>query len=237
MARKLDSLINTLQQASSLSDLHDAVYRVREIYDVDDVVYHAANRSKEPFLALTYENNWVEQYLEADYVRIDPVVQGSIARFQPFDWKELDWSGKTARNFLHEAVASGVGNQGMSVPIRGPSGQFALFTVSASKTDDQWEKFSHDSMSDLILLSHYFNQSALRLTGSQTAAPSKPLSPREVDALSLLAAGQSRGHAAEKLGISEHTLRVYIEAARLKLGANNTTHAVALGLAQGLIIL
>jgi DNA-binding CsgD family transcriptional regulator len=47
----------------------------------------------------------------------------------------------------------------------------------------------------------------------------------------------NRGRAADFLRISEHTLRVYIESARFKLGAANTTHAVAKAMAQGLISL
>jgi DNA-binding CsgD family transcriptional regulator len=41
---------------------------------------------------------------------------------------------------------------------------------------------------------------------------------------------------AESLSISEHTLRVYIESARFKLGALNTTHAVARAMSRGLIV-
>jgi DNA-binding CsgD family transcriptional regulator len=57
-----------------------------------------------------------------------------------------------------------------------------------------------------------------------------------VDALTLLALGHSRAQAANALSISEHTLRAYIESARLKLGAANTTHAVARAISRGLII-
>ena len=61
------------------------------------------------------------------------------------------------------------------------------------------------------------------------------LSPRETDALTLLALGLSRAQAADSLSISEHTLRVYIESARFKLAAMNTTHAVARAMNQGLL--
>ena len=49
--------------------------------------------------------------------------------------------------------------------------------------------------------------------------------------------GYSRGQVSEMLSISEHTLRAYIESARFKLGALNTTHAVARALAEGVIII
>ena len=48
--------------------------------------------------------------------------------------------------------------------------------------------------------------------------------------------GMNRAQAALVLRISEHTLRVYIESARNKLGALNTTHAVARALSYGLIV-
>ncbi|KEJ89760.1 hypothetical protein DSW25_05935 [Sulfitobacter donghicola DSW-25 = KCTC 12864 = JCM 14565] len=48
--------------------------------------------------------------------------------------------------------------------------------------------------------------------------------------------GYSRAQVANSLAISEHTLRVYIESARFKLGALNTTHAVARALSRGLIV-
>jgi DNA-binding CsgD family transcriptional regulator len=52
----------------------------------------------------------------------------------------------------------------------------------------------------------------------------------------MLALGLSRAQAADSLSISEHTLRVYIESARYKLGAANTTHAVAKALLGGHIV-
>jgi hypothetical protein len=39
------------------------------------------------------------------------------------------------------------------------------------------------------------------------------------------------------LSISKHTLCAYIESTRFKLGALNTTHAVARALAEGLILM
>lgn len=54
--------------------------------------------------------------------------------------------------------------------------------------------------------------------------------------MTLLALGHSRAQVADELSISEHTVRVYIESARFKLGAMNTTHAVARALSRGLIV-
>ena len=130
----------------------------------------------------------------------------------------------------------GVGNQGYSIPIRGPNGQFALFTVNHSWSDEAWAKFTLEHRRDLILIAHYFNEKALEFEPDRQPDNPPSLSPRETDAMTLLAIGYSRAQVAARLSISEHTLRVYIESARFKLGALNTTHAVARAMSRGLIV-
>lgn len=169
-------------------------------------------------------------------MRIDPVILGGIRGFHPVDWKRLDWSSKAAKQFQADAIAHGVGNQGMSIPIRGPHGQFALFTASHNCSDDHWADFIEEGRPDLILLAHFFNKRALELEPYSLPNSIPQLSPREQEALTLLALGYSRAQIAQTLSISEHTLRVYVESARFKLGAPNTTHAVAVAIAQGLIV-
>jgi len=237
MAAVLEKFIDGLQQASTLEEVQQSVYGLRDLYGVEHAVYHSVNASGGQRAVLTYSDEWVEQYVTQEYERIDPVVVGCYQRFHPVDWRRLDWSGKVSRDFMGEAQAAGVGNQGYSIPIRGPSGQFALFTVSHNSSDKEWTRFTDANTRDLILAAHYINQKALEIEDGETGkTPMRALSPRERDALTLLALGYSRAQAAESLAISEHTLRVYIEGARYKVGAMNTTHAVALALAHGLLV-
>lgn len=233
----LEGYIEDLQKVRTLEDLNACVISLRDILDVEHVVYHSINSTGEQYAALTYSNDWVGQYLEKDYSRVDPVVQACYRRFHPVQWKQLDWSGKASRDFLGEAIESGIGRQGFSVPIRGPSGQFALFTINHNASDDDWSRFATEHTANVILVSHYINQKALEIERGSDLLDSPSLSPRETDALTLLALGYSRAQAADTLSISEHTLRVYIEGARFKLAAMNTTHAVARALNAGLLVL
>lgn len=237
MATKLEAFIERTLRAKSSEDLNREILSLRDIFEVEHLVYHSVNSTGEQYALLTYSNDWVNQYMEQGYLRVDPVVQGCFRRFHPVDWKQLDWTGKPQRQFLGEAVAAGVGSQGFSAPIRGPNGQFALFTVSDRRNDDDWAKLTAASTQDMVLAAHFINQRALEIEGNKDIHAAASLSPREVDALTMLAMGQSRAQAAEKLAISEHTLRVYIESARHKLGAQNTTHAVARALTLGLCVL
>lgn len=231
----LESFIDQLQGVATHSDLDDVILSLTREMNVEHVVYHSVSSKGEQYAVTTYKPVWVDQYLGNDYARIDPVVQACLRRFHPIDWKRLNWSGKSTQNFLHEAIDSGVGNQGFSVPIRGPSGQFALFTVSGNEKDDLWAKYTAEFSRPLILASHYINQKALEIELGSEQADIAKLSPRETDALTMLALGYSRAQAADSLSISEHTLRVYIESARFKLAAMNTTHAVARAMNQGLL--
>lgn len=231
----LEPFLDQLQRVETLSELDKVILSLSDALNVEHVVYHSVSSTGNEYAVTTYSPIWVDQYLGNDYARIDPVVQACVRRFHPIDWKRLDWSGKSTRSFLGEAIDSGVGNQGFSVPIRGPSGQFALFSVSSSDADDTWARYTNDYSRSLILASHYVNQKALEIETGSDQAKIASLSPRETDALTLLALGNNRAQAADSLSISEHTLRVYIESARFKLAATNTTHAVAKALNQGLL--
>jgi DNA-binding CsgD family transcriptional regulator len=111
-----------------------------------------------------------------------------------------------------------------------------VLAVSHTCNDAKWAVFTEEHRRDLILIAHYFNQKALDFEPDRNPGQVQPLSPREVDGLTLLAMGYSRAQVAQTLSISEHTLRVYVESARFKLGAVNTIHAVARATSRGLIV-
>ncbi len=236
MGNRLERLLDCVQAATTLEDFQTATEKTRALYRVRHVVYHWVNSEGERFGAGTYPDAWVDRYLAQDYLRMDPVIFGCFQRFTPANWKDLDWSSKPARAMLHDALDHGLGNQGYSVPVRGPNGQFALFTLNHEAEDDVWAGFIARNGRDLMILAHEFNRKALEFELGEAAQTVPSLSPRELAAMRALAMGKSRAQAAADLSISEHTLRVYIESARHKLGALNTTHAVARALSSGLII-
>lgn len=241
MAQSVDNevverILAQLERGTGLEDLETAIFALRDAFNVAHMVYHWVSSSGDHYGCLTYSQAWHDRYLEKEYIRVDPVIVGCYQRFHPVDWKRLDWSSKASRAFQKEAIEYGVGNQGFSVPIRGPNGQYALFTVSHNSTDDEWSDFTDTYQRELILIAHLFNQKALEFEPGRLPEESRSLSPREVDAITYLAMGYNRAQAAETMSISEHTLRVYIESARFKLGAMNTTHAVARAMSRGLIV-
>jgi DNA-binding NarL/FixJ family response regulator len=66
-------------------------------------------------------------------------------------------------------------------------------------------------------------------------ATADSLTPREVDVLRLVAKGNGNKQVAAQLSLTEETVKSHIRSILAKLGANDRTHAVAIGLKRGFI--
>jgi len=232
---KLETFLDALEKSQTPDDIQSSVEAVRDAYGISNAVYHAVNVGPRPYAALTYSPEWMQYYHDQKYVRVDPVVSGAMRQFHPMEWKQLDWSSKGSREFLGEAISAGVASQGISIPIRGPNGQFALFTINDNCNDASWETFSKEYKRDMMLISHFIHKKVVDIFVPEGEQAMAKLSPREKDTLKYLSLGLNRGQISEKLKISEHTLRVYIDSARHKLGALNTVHAVVTAYSKGLL--
>ncbi len=69
------------------------------------------------------------------------------------------------------------------------------------------------------------------------AAPSEPLTPREREALALLAEGLSNKAIAARLGVSEHTAKFHVNAILGKLGVESRAEAIVQAARMGLVVL
>ncbi len=232
---KLETFLDALERSRTPDDIQSSVEALRDSYGISNAVYHAVNVGPRPYAALTYSPEWMQYYHDQNYVQVDPVVRGAMRQFHPMEWKQLDWSTKGSREFLGEAISAGVASQGLSIPIRGPNGQFALFTINDNCNDETWEKFSREYKRDMMLISHFIHKKVVDVLVPEEEKDVTSLSPREKDTLKYLSLGLSRRQISDKLKISEHTIRVYIDSARHKMGALNTVHAVITAYSRGLI--
>jgi DNA-binding NarL/FixJ family response regulator len=64
---------------------------------------------------------------------------------------------------------------------------------------------------------------------------SDDLSPREIEVLRHAAAGSSNKIIAERLGLTEQTVKGYMKSVFAKLGANDRTHAVMIAMKRGFL--
>jgi DNA-binding NarL/FixJ family response regulator len=74
-----------------------------------------------------------------------------------------------------------------------------------------------------------------RAIASKIAA--EDLTPRELEVLRLIAAGNPNKRVAAKLNLSEETIKGYVKNILGKLGAHDRTHALTLAITRGIIVL
>jgi Response regulator containing a CheY-like receiver domain and an HTH DNA-binding domain len=235
MSEKIQRLLEKFPDVGSTEELGDVIELVRDLYDLENVIYFALSlghkfiasrrrtggalngtsgvwmKESATLAALTYPDAWVNHYTESGYARIDPTIEASSNSFMPVDWKTIRWDTRQKRDFLKEATEAGVGNQGYSVPVRGPDGQFAVFTLNKSCSDEEWCRLTAEFATDFMLIGNYFHQKVLEISGEIEEREQAKLSTRERDALTLISTGKSRAQAAHDLGISDNTLRVYLD--------------------------
>ena len=75
------------------------------------------------------------------------------------------------------------------------------------------------------------------VTANRAPPLAEPLTDRERQVLAMLADGLSNRRIAERLAISENTVKAHVAAILAKLGATTRTEAVSLGVRLGLVML
>lgn len=240
MNDRIQTMVESLPQEVDSTSMSRLLTKLRATYDIDNAVYYAlsmgGDRADQEFGAMTYKPAWHQRYEDSNYRDVDPVVHAAVTGFAPVDWRHLDWTGRPVKRLLSEAHEFRVGNQGLSIPIHGPQGQFAMFTITKQCSDADWGRLLTDISQDVLVMSHYIHRQVVDSAGPRMAQEGiQKLSPRERDVLTMIAAGRTRAQIADALKISESTLRVYIDSARHKLGALNAFHAVAIAMKTGAI--
>lgn len=186
----------------------------------------------EPFFVATYPAHWVEHYRAQGYVEHDPVLHHAARAIMPTNWSGIKENNPIAHKMFIEAEVTGIGNQGITVPIRGPNGETAIFSLTNTCSDQDWKLFFQTEMAQIQLVAHQFHTSVVEKHGLDNQYH---LSRREKEVLEWLAAGKTQDDVADILHLSVHTIQTYIQSARYKLNAINTAHTVARAIRMKLV--
>jgi DNA-binding CsgD family transcriptional regulator len=231
-------LIDRLSRANRLESASELMQGFMLEWGLQNVAYAALNMptpgAARPLLSVTYSAEWQKHYAQSGYVDLDPIIRSGLGGILPIDWAEIDRSDPIIRKFFGEAQELDVGTNGMSIPIRGRLGEFALFTVTSNEDDSSWRSTKRELLRDLVVIAFNFHATALRGCGAAPEA-GVHLPLREASCLRWKALGKTDEDIGGILGISSHTVRFHLESARGRLNTANTTHTVAKALALGLI--
>lgn len=183
----------------------------------------------------TFPDDWVKCYFTNRYAQIDPILEQCRREARPFHWFDVDKKFNLSdqqEQFLRELKNAGL-TDGIAVPVFGPMGTIAYFGLGCvGETLDLTEQQELElQFACLQTHNRYFE-----LAHIYDMEPTKPLSPREKQVLSLVATGLSNNYIGERLGISENTVDTMIRRTFAKLGVNNRISAVLKGIGGGLIL-
>lgn len=217
------------EAVSRASTVEEAVFEVRDIYELDHATYQfsriAGGLLDAPYVQSTYPADWLTRYLLKGYIRVDPVVIEGFQRMLPFDWRELTLT-EQAMGLFTDFQAHGLGGQGYSVPLIDKVARRALFSIASRMADPDWDDFVMREGPGIAEIAYKIHRLAIKEIHGEVD-PVPDLTRRELECLLWAAQGKDQKSIGTILGISEHTVRNYLDVARLKLDCATTTQAVA----------
>jgi len=228
---RYEEIVERIGAAGSLAGMQELAASICKTYHLANIAYHAlyipGAKAFNPILVLTYDPSWIERYKNNDYFKIDPVVVCGTKSFLPLDWSHLDRENAVARGFFAEADRFGVGRQGITLPVRGPEGERALFTITANMSAEEWDGRRIAYMKEFQMIAHYMHDRIVELSGYREARPKPILSTREMTCLELVAGGAVPKQIAGRLQISDRAVRLLLNSGCAKLGCANIYQAIA----------
>jgi LuxR family transcriptional activator of conjugal transfer of Ti plasmids len=181
-----------------------------------------------------YSQEWVDQYTSSDHLRVDPVVAIAKRGLHPFNWSTKEMTGQVSHvaRFAKEALAFGI-RSGFSVPIRVGFGGTTILTLASDRPDAD-AVFLNEPTYALTATALAHSKFAQLIDSADTGI-AVGLSPREATCLKWSSLGKTKADTATLTGLSDKTVRFYLDRAMIKLGARNVTQAVAIAVAKRLI--
>ncbi len=216
-------------------EIVDIAQSVLEHYGIRHVCYYSKSVTrKKPDVATNYADAWIDHYIRNRYHEIDPLLSRDHMGHRPINWCEVGRDCPVVRAFFGEANEFGIGQSGMTIPIKDSDKRSAYFSISTDMMSDEWKKITDEnnqSFRNLAFIFHIYYQQSKRAPKSAQAS----LSERELQVLGWAAGGKSAWETSQILGLSQRTVDSYIRNCLKKLEVTNKTQAVAMAATYDLL--
>jgi len=226
-------------QADTADELFD-LYRTAMLdLGFDRIVYDALRNAPHqpstiPNLFHSYPLEWLEHYVQHNYMKDDPVRHKGLASRRAFVWDDMIIDEKLTKSqlkIMHEAQDAGL-NDGVGLAFHGPMGEtFGVGLASSTKNNH-----AVLNLTEIEVISTQFHI----LFSAKYDHPTPPcitLTPRENEVLKWAAAGKSNWSIGEILSISEHGVDFHMRNILRKLNADTRVTAIVKALHNGLLTL
>jgi DNA-binding CsgD family transcriptional regulator len=243
--KRIEPALDAIEHAHGSSELLEVMRELRHIYGLSHLAYAGLQMpdlqmpslaDSAPYSILTYPDEWMERYWKEEFFRIDPVYAASKTGFLPIDWSTLGLQWPDAHYFFSEASKYGVGEPGMSFPMRGPDGDAGAFSFTVNVKPEEWSAFKSRNQFEIAFVGLHFHERVVRIWSDEHGLRVRPsLTVRERQCLQGVAEGDPPKKIATTLKLSEAAVRLYLRRARARLGAVNLMQAVIIALRANLI--
>ena len=236
----VDEFFHTTAQAATRLELLEGFRKAMLSLDFDRIHYFGfpnpltRGPSSDVVVFTMLPEDWFAHYDAEKYEEIDPLAERVVQSRLPFEWEEITAPMELTRRqkqLLGEIRDASLFD-GVTVPIHGPFGQVNGVCFMRSTPRGV-------SPSDLHIgrvLSVQFHQAYTAIEDEGDTVSGSPLTARERDVLLRLVEGLNNTRTAERLGISEHSVKFHVQNVCKKLGDNSRIAAVVKAIRLGLIV-
>lgn len=241
LPERMEAFIRTVDAASTLEEIMEALAGRVPALGFDRFAYWLLwppEGARQPLCITNYPGDWAAHYLEKNHASHDYVGRFAARSTIPFVWHRIvETHGLTERqkSIFDEARDAGL-RAGATVPIHGPGAAKAAFSVAGDMEDAAFEKLFTRQRHEVHLMATYVHEKIIGLGLHKPIDNGIHLTPREIEVLTWTAKGKTRWETSIILNIAEDTVRAHLENVRKKMGASNTTHAIAIALLHGMLL-
>jgi DNA-binding CsgD family transcriptional regulator len=215
-----------LRELINVRDSSSARFVNLSVYD-----YRRSNPDSRHFL--TYPNEWISRYARYSYSNVDPLLSVDYRRVSHIDWRDLHRTGEQAALFA-KFTEFGLGNNAVSVINHGGRMLYLSLSLVFDSPHAGWEGFKQEHMGLFRFEADRITTCYKRIYENEPKAERR-LTRRELQALQLVARGNTDAQIAMQLGIGKWTVVSHLQSAKYKLGCTNRVSAVAKAIADGVI--
>ena len=204
-----DETIERIDQIQKKSEFETVLADTLKRYSLKSLAFMGFNigtlNKSEPDILVTYSEEWINHYRSRDYLEVDPVVHQGLKSILPCDWSNFDRRDAKVRALFNESREAGLGNQGLSIPVRGRHGDMSLFSLTCEAGEQEWSRMKKSYIRDFQTLAVFFHQSVLQTYNNSEFIVH--LTPRESECLHWAACGKTSEETAMILGLTRRGVR------------------------------
>lgn len=179
---------------------------------------------------ISYPAEWLDRYLERDYIQVDPIIRENFTRYGLQYWEDTYRGTPPPKELSAEAADFGL-TRGCSFGMRAPGERRgSILTLSG-------ESIERNERTETILthVMPHLHQTFVRIAAAPERLAAVRISSRERETLNWVKEGKSNWEISVILGISEGAVKFHIRNIMRKLNVVSRSHAVAVAFERGVI--